>query len=300
MSHTSAPQLLIPLAFAGVRRVPLGYLRSQGRQDRAAALETWAALNGYRPRPRSRDGSTPTLEPTTAGRAVLRGAGGRTGRGALRGRGGRRRPSRVGSGRDPGDRRTRPSCRPSWPPAFRTSGWCRGTGAIAPAHGGDEREVELESVEFQRDHRLLAGRDGDREALLRLFDPDTIVWWIDLGALAPIVEYQTGHAGRSAATCAALRRASTTRCWPRPRIAGRVLAEGLLHQPARASLPPDRTRSRQSVHEPVTDRPQAATGVTGPGRCGPPLHTIHSPTQPRSPPSHVRIALIVIALIVSC
>jgi hypothetical protein len=99
-----------------------------------------------------------------------------------------------------------------------------------PTGPGDEHEVELESVEFQRDHRLVAGRDGDRDALLRLFDPETIVWWIDQGRLAPMVEYQTGTLvvrSREPLTDDAeyeslLGQAQT--------VARRVLAEGLLHR----------------------------------------------------------------------
>jgi|tagenome__1003787_1003787.scaffolds.fasta_scaffold20965662_2 hypothetical protein len=104
-------------------------------------------------------------------------------------------------------------------------------GFVAPAGDWDEQEVELESVEFGHGFRLLAGRDGDREALLRLFDPETIVWFIGLGTAAPVVEYGLGTlvvASRYACTTdveyEALLEAAQ-------RIARRVLAEGLLHQP---------------------------------------------------------------------
>ena len=90
--------------------------------------------------------------------------------------------------------------------------------------------MELESVEFQRDHRLVAGRDGDRDALLRLFDPETIVWWIDLGSLAPIVEYQTGTLVVRSTVPLSDGGEYDMLVGQAARIAGRVLAEGLLHR----------------------------------------------------------------------
>ena len=110
-------------------------------------------------------------------------------------------------------------------------------GRIAPAHGGDERELQLESVEFAQRFRLLAGRGGDHETLLRLFDPDTIVWFIEQGETAPVVEYQLG-------TLAVVSRYLCTTdiefdalLAQAQHIAQRILAEGLLHQPDQASLP---------------------------------------------------------------
>jgi len=104
-------------------------------------------------------------------------------------------------------------------------------GFAAPAGDWDEQQVELESVEFGRQFRLLAGRDGDREALLRLFDPETIVWFIGLGDAAPVVEYGLGtlvvatrYPCSTDVEYEALLEAAQ-------RIAHRVLAEGLLHQP---------------------------------------------------------------------
>jgi hypothetical protein len=100
-----------------------------------------------------------------------------------------------------------------------------------PPGPGDEQELDLESIEFTRDNRLLVGRTGDRDALLRLFDPETIVWWIGQAALAPIVEYQTGclvvRSTRALTDAAEL----DTLVEQAQRIAKRVLAEGMLHQP---------------------------------------------------------------------
>ena len=104
-------------------------------------------------------------------------------------------------------------------------------GFVAPAGSWDEERVELESVEFGQRFRLLAGRDGDRDALLRLFDPETLVWFLGLGDTAPVVEYGLGT------LVVATRHPCTTDVEfealleSAQRIAGRVLAEGLLHQP---------------------------------------------------------------------
>ena len=65
-------------------------------------------------------------------------------------------------------------------------------GFVAPSAGWDEQELHLESVELDAEFRVLAGRDGDRQALLELFDPETIVWLINLGRTAPVIEYQLG------------------------------------------------------------------------------------------------------------
>ncbi len=108
---------------------------------------------------------------------------------------------------------------------------------VLPRHGrhlpdgpGDEQEVELESIEFSRDHRLLAGRDGDRDALLRLFDPETIVWWINLGSLAPIVEYQTGTLVVRSTVPLSEGGELDMLVEQAKAIARRVLSEGLLHR----------------------------------------------------------------------
>ena len=100
-----------------------------------------------------------------------------------------------------------------------------------PPGPGDEQELDLESIEFHRDHRLLVGREGDRNALTRLFDPETLVWWIGLGASAPIVEYQTGCLVVRSLTALTDRSQLDTLVGQAQQIAGRVLSEGLLHQP---------------------------------------------------------------------
>ena len=100
-----------------------------------------------------------------------------------------------------------------------------------PPGPGDEQELDLESIEFHRDHRVLVGRDGDRNALMRLFDPETIVWWIGLGTEAPIVEYQTGCMVVRSLTALTERSELDTLVGQAQTIASRVLSEGLLHQP---------------------------------------------------------------------
>jgi hypothetical protein len=222
MTPFPVPQLLIPLAFAGFAAYR-GYLRLQGREDRENALETWAALNGYDLVPEP-DGSTPTLEADNGSAgpcfAVPVGEQG----GALFAF-----TYTVGSGRDQVtvDTTIVQAALAAGFPHFR----------VLPRHGrnlpigpGDEHEVELESVEFQRDHRLVAGRDGDRDALLRLFDPETIVWWIDLGSLAPIVEYQMGTLVVRSTVPLSDGDEYDMLVDQAARIAGRVLAEGLLHR----------------------------------------------------------------------
>jgi hypothetical protein len=108
---------------------------------------------------------------------------------------------------------------------------------VVPRHGhdlppglGDERDLELESVEFQRDHRLLVGCEGDQDALVRLFDPETIVWWINQGSLAPIVEYQMGTLVVRSTLPLSEAGEYDMLLGQAQEIAGRVLAEGLLHQ----------------------------------------------------------------------
>jgi hypothetical protein len=100
-----------------------------------------------------------------------------------------------------------------------------------PPGPGAEQELDLESIEFDRENRVLVDRDGDRNALMRLFDPETIVWWIGLGTDAPIVEYQTGCMVVRSLTALTDRSELDTLVGQAQKIAGRVLAEGLLHQP---------------------------------------------------------------------
>jgi hypothetical protein len=104
-------------------------------------------------------------------------------------------------------------------------------GFVAPAAGWDEEQIDLESVEFGRRFRLLAGRDGDREALLRLFAPETIVWFLQLGDTAPAIEYGMGTlvvSSRHPCTTDAEYEALLDTA---QRMAKAVLAEGLLHRP---------------------------------------------------------------------
>jgi hypothetical protein len=100
-----------------------------------------------------------------------------------------------------------------------------------PPGPGDEQELDLESIEFHRGHRVLVGRDGDRNALMRLFDPETIVWWIGLGTGAPIVEYQTGCMVVRSLKAVSDRSQLDALVGQAQKIASRVLSEGLLHQP---------------------------------------------------------------------
>jgi hypothetical protein len=104
-------------------------------------------------------------------------------------------------------------------------------GFVAPAGDWDEEAVDLESVEFGQRFRLLAGHDGDREALLRLFDPETIVWFLQLGDAAPVVEYGLGTLVVSSRYPCTTDVEYEALLETAQRIASRVLAEGLLHQP---------------------------------------------------------------------
>ena len=109
-------------------------------------------------------------------------------------------------------------------------------GFVAPSAGWDEQELHLESAELEAGFRVLVGRDGDRQALLELFDPETIVWLINLGRTAPVIEYQLGTlvvvSGHPCTTDVELNAlAEQAR-----HLAGRVLAEGLLYRPGASSL----------------------------------------------------------------
>ena len=109
-------------------------------------------------------------------------------------------------------------------------------GRAAPAGGWHESELELESVEFSNQFRVLAGRDADRESLLRLFDPETIVWFIGQGATMATVEYGLGTlvlASRVPCTTDVELDALLAQA---QHLAQRILAEGLLHRPD-AALP---------------------------------------------------------------
>src|SRR5437879_2567066 len=168
MLAATTPYLLyaVPLgsvAFAAYR----GYLRLQGREQREDALDTWAALNGHQLVDEPA-GSTPTLTADNGqagpcfavpvgemGAAVFAFT------------------YTVGSGRD------QVTIDTTIVQAELAAGFPHFRVVPREAHrlpsGPDESEVELESVEFQRDYRLMAATHGDRDALLRLFDPETIV-----------------------------------------------------------------------------------------------------------------------------
>jgi hypothetical protein len=222
MTSFPVPPLLVPalaIGFAAYR----GYLRMQGREDRESAIETWAALNGYEMVDQPA-GSTPTLEADNASAGPCFAVPVGEQDAALFAF-----TYTVGSGKDEVtvDTTVVQAELAAGFPHFR----------VLPRHGrnlppgpGGEQQVELESVEFQRDHRLLAGRDVDRDALIRLFDPETIVWWIDLGSLAPIVEYQTGTLVVRSTVALTDGAEFDMLVGQAQKIAGRVLAEGLLHR----------------------------------------------------------------------
>jgi hypothetical protein len=109
-------------------------------------------------------------------------------------------------------------------------------GFVAPSAGWDEQELHLESAELEADFRVLVGRDGDRQALLELFDPETIVWLINLGRAAPVIEYRLGRlvvvSGHPCTTDVELDALAEQARY----LAGRVLAVGLLHRPGASSL----------------------------------------------------------------
>lgn len=104
-------------------------------------------------------------------------------------------------------------------------------GWVAPAPAEDERELELESVEFARHFKLLVAADGDHEMLLELFDPETIVWLTGLGDSAPVIEYQLGTLAVVAHRECVEGADFDVLLEQAQRIARRVLAEGLLHRP---------------------------------------------------------------------
>jgi hypothetical protein len=213
---------VIPLAPAlyGAYR---GYLRIQGREQAESALESWAALHGYQLVSQP-DGSTPTLAADNgrSGPCFAVPVGEQSA--ALF-----EFSYTVGSGRDQVTVDTTIVQAPlaAGFPHFRV---VPRNGRQLPPGPGDEREVELESIEFQRDHKLLAGQNGDRAALEQMFDPETIVWWINQGSLAPIVEYQMGTLVVRSILPLSDAGGYDMLLAQAQKIAGRVLAEGLLHQ----------------------------------------------------------------------
>lgn len=107
-------------------------------------------------------------------------------------------------------------------------------GFVAPNTESDEREIHLESVEFGRRFRLLAGSDGDRQALMRLFTPELIVWFTDLGDGAPVVEYWMGTLVVSTRVACVTDDEYDALLASAQRIAGEVLAQGVVARPTTA------------------------------------------------------------------
>jgi len=107
-------------------------------------------------------------------------------------------------------------------------------GFVAPNGEADEQEVHLESVEFGKRFRLLAGSDGDREALMRLFTPELIVWFTDLGDGAPVVEYWMGTLVVSTRVACIADDEYDALLDAAQRIAAQVLAQGVSQRPSLA------------------------------------------------------------------
>jgi hypothetical protein len=218
---------LIWIAFAGFAVV--AYVARQRRlRAEEDAIETWAAGKGY-PQTEQPIGSSPTLMADNGRPGLCFAVPVAEQGGALFAF-----SYTVGSGRD------RVSVDTTVVQAELAAGFPHFR--VLPRHPrnlppgpGDEQELDLESIEFHQDHQLLVARNGDRDALMRLFDPETIVWWIGLGSLAPIVEYQTGCL--VVRSSVALTDASELDMLvdQAQTVAKRVLAEGLLHQPDTAA-----------------------------------------------------------------
>jgi len=219
--------MLLPLGFVllGLYRL---VTRSQAREEAQNTVAVWAAWNGYGPGDHPSTGATPTLSipAATAGEAFQVPMGATQGALFLW----------SWPVEDRGETLPLSTLEVTVVQAMLAAGFPHFR--VVPRHGWvapstlEEREVQLESVEFSASFRLLAGRDGDQQALVRLFDPSTIVWLIGLGETAPVIEYQLGtlavvsrHPAETDVELDALVEQAR-------HVAERVLAEGLLRNPA--------------------------------------------------------------------
>jgi hypothetical protein len=219
--------MLVPLALAlfGVYRL---VLQSQAGEEAENAVAVWAARNGYQPGGYPSAGATPTLSmpAATAGEAFQVPLGETTGSLFLW--------SWVVEDRN--DTLSMATFEVTVVQAMLAAGFPHFR--VVPRHGWtapstlDEHEVQLESVEFSSQFKLLAGRDGDQQALVRLFDPATIVWFITLGDTAPVIEYQLGTLAVVTRFGAETDVELDALVEQARHVSERVLAEGLLHNPA--------------------------------------------------------------------
>ena len=235
MSSYSLLYILMPFlvaAFGGYR-----YLGNLGAASDASEL--WAARRGFAPAPAPYGGSTPMLElpdatPTDCCEVPLGSVTGtlfnwswviadnRSAEAQMMG---------VPGGLQMGEVTMVQATLAAGFPHFRV---VHKRGFVAPNGEADEQEVHLESVEFGKRFRLLAGGDGDREALTRLFTPELIVWFTDLGDGAPVVEYWMGTLVVSTRVACVTDDEYDALLAAAQRIAGQVLAQGAAQRPSLA------------------------------------------------------------------
>ena len=219
--------MLLPFAFflfAGYRLLT----QWQAREEAQNTVATWAAWNGFGPGGYPHTGTTPTL-------SLPGGSAGDT--------------YEVPLGTTTGtlflwswtvDDRNQPMGSRTYEVTVVSATLAAGFPhfRVIPRHGQaapsnlDEHEVELESVEFSSQFKLLAGGDGDQQALVSLFDPETIVWFINQGETAPVIEYQLGTLAVVTRYPAETDVELDALVEGARRMAERVLAEGLLRNPA--------------------------------------------------------------------
>lgn len=236
MSSYSLLYLLMPFvvaAFGGYR-----YLGSQGAASDASEL--WAARRGYAPAEAPAGGCTPMLElpdgtatdccevPLGSATATLFTwswviSDNRSAESQMFGV--------PGGGMEMGEVTMVQATIAAGFPHFRV---VHRRGFVAPNGEADEHEVHLESVEFGKRFRLLAGGDADREALMRLFTPELIVWFTDLGDGAPVVEYWMGTLVVSTRVPCVSDDEYDALLAAAQRMAGAVLAQGVLQRPGLA------------------------------------------------------------------